>query len=142
MDLSISSQLNLNFEILMLLSHACFALFPSLTTFLFLFFLFFLKSVPPCLVRLRQFVLGASGEIHATPPVQRTPLHFESIMKSILLFERYDSQNEKPFKHLIQSIRIENMRQTKKDLFEIIRQQSEVIEYWMEKALDKSGLKV
>ena len=45
---------------------------------------------------------------------------------------------KKPFKHLIQIIRIENMRQTKKELFEIIRQQSEVIEYWMEKALDKS----
>ena len=63
-------------------------------------------------------------------------------MKSILLFERYDSQNEKPFKHLIQIIRIENMRQTKKELFEIIRQQSEVIEYWMEKALDKGDAKV
>ena len=34
------------------------------------------------------------------------------------------------------------MRQTKKELFEIIRQQSEVIEYWMEKALDKSDAKV
>ena len=33
------------------------------------------------------------------------------------------------------------MRQTKKDLFEIIRQQSEVIEYWMEKALE-SDLKL
>jgi len=63
-------------------------------------------------------------------------------MKSILLFVRYDSQNEKPFKHLIQIIRIENMRQTKKELFEIIRQQSEVIEYWMEKALDKGDAKV
>ena len=63
-------------------------------------------------------------------------------MKSILLFVRYDLQNEKPFKHLIQIIRIENMRQTKKELFEIIRQQSEVIEYWMEKALDKGDAKV
>ena len=63
-------------------------------------------------------------------------------MKSILLFVRYDLQNEKPFKHLIQIIRIENMRQTKKDLFEIIRQQSEVIEYWMEKALEQSDLKL
>ena len=34
------------------------------------------------------------------------------------------------------------MRQTKKELFEIIRQQSEVIEYWMEKALEQSDLKV
>ena len=34
------------------------------------------------------------------------------------------------------------MRQTKKELFEIIRQQSEVIEYWMEKALDKGDAKV
>ena len=34
------------------------------------------------------------------------------------------------------------MRQTKKELFEIIQQQIEVIEYWMEKALDKSGLKL
>ena len=34
------------------------------------------------------------------------------------------------------------MRQTKKDLFEIIRQQSEVIEYWMEKALEQSDLKL
>ena len=51
-------------------------------------------------------------------------------------------KTKKPFKHLIQSIRIENMRQTKKELFEIIRQQSEVIEYWMEKALDKSDAKV
>ena len=34
------------------------------------------------------------------------------------------------------------MRQTKKELFEIIQQQIEVIEYWMEKALDKSDLKV
>ena len=51
-------------------------------------------------------------------------------------------KTKKPFKHLIQIIRIENMRQTKKELFEIIRQQSEVIEYWMEKALDKCGLKV
>jgi len=73
--------------------------FPTLTTFtLFSFFSLFVKSVPPCLVRLRQFVLGASSEIHATPSVQRTPVHFEPIMKSILLFERYDSQKEKPFK--------------------------------------------
>ena len=68
-------------------------------------------------------------------------------MKSILLFVRYDSQKEKPFKekpfkHLIQIIRIENMRQTKKELFEIIRQQIEVIEYWMEKALEQGDLKV
>ena len=69
-------------------------------------------------------------------------------MKSILLFERYDSQKrkpfkeKKPFKHLIQIIRIENMRQTKKELFEIIQQQIEVIEYWMEKALDKGDAKV
>ena len=49
---------------------------------------------------------------------------------------------KKPFKHLIQIIRIENMRQTKKELFEIIQQQIEVIEYWMEKALDKSDAKV
>ena len=49
---------------------------------------------------------------------------------------------KKPFKHLIQIIRIENMRQTKKELFEIIRQQSEVIEYWMEKALEQGGAKV
>ena len=34
------------------------------------------------------------------------------------------------------------MRQTKKELFEIIRQQIEVIEYWMEKALEQSDLKV
>ena len=34
------------------------------------------------------------------------------------------------------------MRQTKKELFEIIRQQIEVIEYWMEKALDQGDLKV
>ena len=34
------------------------------------------------------------------------------------------------------------MRQTKKELFEIIRQQFEVIEYWMEKALEQSDLKV
>ena len=34
------------------------------------------------------------------------------------------------------------MRQTKKELFEIIQQQIEVIEYWMEKALDKNDLKV
>ena len=33
------------------------------------------------------------------------------------------------------------MRQTKKELFEIIRQQFEVIEYWMEKALEQSELK-
>ena len=63
-------------------------------------------------------------------------------MKSILLFVRYDKQNEKPFKHLIQIIRIENMRQTKKELFEIIRQQIEVIEYWMEKALEQGDAKV
>ena len=54
----------------------------------------------------------------------------------------YTLQKEKPFKHLIQSIRIENMRQTKKELFEIIRQQSEVIEYWMEKALEQGGVAV
>ena len=34
------------------------------------------------------------------------------------------------------------MRQTKKELFEIIQQQIEVIEYWMEKALDKGDAKV
>ena len=49
---------------------------------------------------------------------------------------------KKPFKHLIQIIRIENMRQTKKELFEIIQQQIEVIEYWMEKALEQSDLKL
>ena len=49
---------------------------------------------------------------------------------------------KKPFKHLIQIIRIEDMGQTKKELFEIIQQQIEVIEYWMEKALDKSDAKV
>ena len=34
------------------------------------------------------------------------------------------------------------MRQTKKELFEIIRQQIEVIEYWMDKALEQSDLKL
>ena len=34
------------------------------------------------------------------------------------------------------------MRQTKKELFEIIRQQIEVIEYWMEKALEQSDLQL
>ena len=34
------------------------------------------------------------------------------------------------------------MRQTKKELFEIIRQQIEVIEYWMEKALEQGGIAV
>ena len=43
---------------------------------------------------------------------------------------------------LIQIIRIENMRQTKKELFEIIQQQIEVIEYWMGKALEQGGIAV
>ena len=34
------------------------------------------------------------------------------------------------------------MRQTKKELFEIIRQQIEVIEYWMEKALEQGVIAV
>ena len=64
----------------------------------------------------------------------------------MLLFERYDSQKEKPFKekpfkHLTELLN-RDMRQTKKELFEIIQQQIEVIEYWMEKALDKSDAKV
>ena len=43
---------------------------------------------------------------------------------------------KKPFKDLIE------LFETKKDLFEIIQQQIEVIEYWMEKALDKDDDKV
>ena len=59
-----------------------------------------------------------------------------------MIHKKKNHLKKKPFKHLIRIIRIENMRQTKKELFEIIRQQIEVIEYWMEKALEQGVIAV